>query len=478
MKLLLKLALVLFLPMSVLAQNSVFDNSEATVGSIRNLSQFASTGIDGVVYNPAGLAFSNKTFEISLGGVAGYQLIENQPFVINNDGVAVNDLRHISTMLRLTPSLQTYYKWERLTISASFANEGAGGAWRDSYGNPIMDSFIDKYIPSVGIDTSLLSLQNQLQESHLLINDEDVICIYSSDFVSKMHNYCGRLGVTYQFSDHFSGYLGGKLNWIQYTDNVDFNLFIQRPSTNERWLLADYLKSTVGLVTGSSTDSINHKIEQAQKAGDSKGSGTAVTIAPMVGFNYNYNNLNIGFKYEMKTSVHGGMANLTIPNDLSLGVSYSFFNKRLNMSVGANFKWGFYSDANSMVHVNDVSGSDLYYNIRIGADYRFNMLNKNFIVSASSLFGESFNSVRSSGAYFEVIEGIGLSPARFSLGLQCCLNDRCKLDIGCSWNPVFGLNEVFHTTSNFANQGVMVESHCGYIHKSRFAGGIGLIYGI
>lgn len=472
MKSLLKLALVLLFPLSVMAQNSVFENTEATAGSIRNLSQFASTEIDAVVYNPAGLAFSDKAFQISLGGIVGYQLVENKPFNINSDGNAVYDLPHKSTMLRLTPSLQTYYKWKRLTVSASFANEGGGGFWRDSYGNAIMDS----YIHSVEDDLHLDIIQTQLQESHFLINDDDILRIYSSDFVSKVHNYCGRLGITYKFANHFSAYIGGKVNWVQYTDNSDFNLYIQRPSTSERWLLADYLRSTQGLVTNSSVDSIYNKIEKLQKAGNSNGKGVSLTYAPVVGINYNNNNINIGLKYEMRTSIHGDKANMTFPNDFSVGASYSFFNKKLDLSVGADFKWGFYSDANSVIHVFNVSGSNLFYNICVGANYHFNMLNKNFIASASSYFGETFFSVRNTGSYFDVIERIAASPARFSLGLQCCLNNDFKFDIGFSFNPIYGNTEVFNVTSNFINQEILTESHCEYYYMPRIAGGIGVTY--
>ena len=204
----------------------------------------------------------------------------------------------------------------------------------------------------------------------------------------------------------------------------------------------------------------------------------ALLFSPVVGLDYNNNNLNIGVKYEKKTSVHTEKANLTFPNDLSVGATYSLFHNKLDISVGADFKWDFYSDANSMIYVDDDFGNMPYYNITVGADYRFTLFEKTFMVSASSSFGRTINSVRRTGSYVDMVEKISSSPARFSMGLQCSLNDCFKLDLGCSINPVYGLTDVINTTTYFTNQNIMVVSHCGYRYMPRIAGGIGVTYNL
>lgn len=118
--------LFIALPINLLSQNSIFDNNEVSISSIRNLSQFASTGTDAIIYNPAGLSFSASKCQISLGAIWGYQLIDTEPFIINGDGEAVYDLAHQSSILRLTPTFQAYYLWGRLTFAASMAIEGGG----------------------------------------------------------------------------------------------------------------------------------------------------------------------------------------------------------------------------------------------------------------------------------------------------------------------------------------------------------------
>ena len=74
-KRLFKLMAALLLPLAVNAQNSIFNDGEATTGAIRNLAHNASTGTEAAIYNPAGLTFFPSKFAISVNGTANYQKI-------------------------------------------------------------------------------------------------------------------------------------------------------------------------------------------------------------------------------------------------------------------------------------------------------------------------------------------------------------------------------------------------------------------
>lgn len=468
---LINIVFALMIPFGAFAQKSIFDNSEATVGSIRNLSQFASTDENAVIYNPAGLAFSDEVFQISLGCIGGYQQIENKPFLDSDYTIA--DMPHRSSIIRATPSFQSYYRFGNLSLSLSFANEGGGGVWRDQYGNAVMDSFFHEY-------------ENRIDEWNLLrsllqpymVYDEDVVRLYSEHFRSEYSNTCVRIGLTYKFSKYFSGYLGCKNNNLYYDDETGMSLYVQRQTTNERWLISDYLLSTIGLVNvGNGFDTLVDKITSSV-SGDSWGNRKTFTYAPVIGFGFNYNNLNVGMKYEMSPNLLDKNNDIRIPHDLSIGAAYSLFDNILKLSAGADFKWGYIMpdslDKEAMIHILQAEEAKLLYSIVIGADWQ---INKRFLLSASTAYGNTCYSMRGSGSYNEINVKKKKFPDRFkfSLGAQFRMNDHLRLDAGISMD-IFTLTARFNTLTNFINSGITVTSHCDYHYLPRFAAGIGLTY--
>lgn len=465
-----KTIIILLFPIIVSAQNSMFDNSEATAGAIRNMSQYASTGTDAVIYNPAGLAFSEKAFQIAIGGIGGYQQIENRPFSIESNGDTIMGMPHRSTIIRATPSVQACFNYREWSFSFSYAVEGGGGVWRDLYGNVIIDSFFQDYGETI----------EQWQNYHLslqqyLVNDEDVICLSSQNFKAKFANNCIRMGVTYRLFNYFSCYLGCKSNSVFYSNSVEGGIYVQRPSTNERWLFSDYIMSTQALVNN---DYIEYS-EQIQNSVTATSDGVKRTFAfaPVVGLGFNYHKLNIGLKYELSPNVLKYNEDVRIPHDLSVGASILCLHDKLSFSAGADFKWGYYSvestTRDAIVQVNNPNSISVLYGVTLGLDYK---VNDRLLVSTSAAFGNMCYSLRGTGYYLEVPLGIEITSARFSLGLQYKINHQIMVDFGYSMNPYYGMYLTTDCDTYFVNLGVMTYSHCGYRYMPRFAAGLGLTY--
>lgn len=466
--------ILLIIPGAIFAQNSIFDNSEATVGSIRNLSPYASTGIDAVIYNPAGIAFSEKSSQISLGIIGGYQQIVNKPYTISDNNDTIFGLSHRSSIIRNTPSIQAYSRSGSWTISWSFANEGGGGVWRDKDGNVVMDEYYNITVNNAG---KLDNVQTLLNHYNYLINNEDVVRLNSADFKSKYNNYCIRIGVTYRIAHPFSFYLGLKTNMVHYSDTQSGQLYIHRPSTGERWLMSDYLRASTGLTTGIN-DSVYQNIQNAVEA-ESWGEDKTYAVSPVLGFAFKYNNLNIGLKYEMTSALFNDKKKIILPNDLSVGGSYGFMNNKLCLSAGADFKWGFCpndssSMTNTMVYIGNENNNNLLYAITLGVDYR---ISNNVLLSASTAFGNGCYSLRSSGSYVEMPVRINANMVRLSLGMQYQINEKLQMDMGCSINnPFYGMTMDVNTVNTFVSDGTIVTTHCVYKYNPRLSAGIGLTY--
>lgn len=464
-----KFAIALLMPMGAFAQNSIFDNSEATSRAIGNLAQYASTESEAVIYNPAGLSFSDSKFQITLSGVGGYQRVGNMPFAINENGEKEYDLGHYSTVRRLTPSLQTFCKIGKVTLSASYANEGGGGVWVDKYGNYEMDAILHS------LEGMIDTLQMAFQP--LLVNDEDELRLYSENFKSKYYNRCLRVGVSYKMTQHLSAYLGIKGNQIGYTNSCGGNLYVYRPSTNERWLMSHYLDAAYDNINGSN-DNLQHMDSLVNKFGEginSSGEMRLYSFAPVFGFDINYDNWNIGAKYEMSPSLLKDYESVSFPHEISVGVSKLTWDNKLNLSIGADFKWGFRKDLSSMLKVSNSIG--VLYDVVAGADYK---MTENLKVKASAAYGNQYFAIRDLGFSLESVDYYTrgyVTSVKLSLGVDYSINDYFKVDFGFMATPVFGHTEEINSSivSNVSYS--PIDSHCLYRFMPRYAAGIGLTYG-
>ncbi len=166
-----KVILISFL---ALAGSSAFagglmTNTNQSVHFLRNPALDATTGIDGVYANPAGLIFLTDGLHFSLNNQSAYQTrtitSTFAPFAANNNGNATKVFTGEASA-PLIPSFQLAYKKDRYAISAAFAVTGGGGKAVFNNGLPSFEapaSMIPLSLKANGINTTTYSVDQYME---------------------------------------------------------------------------------------------------------------------------------------------------------------------------------------------------------------------------------------------------------------------------------------------------------------------------
>jgi long-subunit fatty acid transport protein len=164
----------LFLSFLLLGASSVFaggllTNTNQSVHFLRNPALDASTEIDAVYTNPAGLIFLTDGFHFSLSNQSANQTrtitSTFTPFAASNAGDPTKTYLGTASA-PLIPSLQFAYKKNRLALSAAFAIIGGGGKATFSKGLPSFEapvSMIPLQLTANGINTTKYSVDTYME---------------------------------------------------------------------------------------------------------------------------------------------------------------------------------------------------------------------------------------------------------------------------------------------------------------------------
>lgn len=361
-------------------------NTNQSVSFLRNPARGASTEIDAVYTNPAGLAFLKKDgMHLSLNVQSAFQertiTSTFAPFV----GFGGSETKEFKgeASAPVIPSLQAAYKMDKWVISGSFAVTGGGG--------------------KATFNKGLGSFESQVAVLPLLLSSQGVPANqYSVDsyMEGQQYIYGIQLGGTYKINDMFAVYAGARLNIVDnsyagYLRNIQANP--THPSLNPTGAMmsaptffnnaknaalgaAGMLQSavndgigdqmigagemsqaqvdqlaaglgmestalgslTVNQVQGAYTNAAETYENSANQTADKElncdQSGWGIT--PIIGFDFKYKNLNVGVKYEHNTHLNienktkintTGVASyddgVNTPNDipglLTIGAQYS-----------------------------------------------------------------------------------------------------------------------------------------------------------
>lgn len=320
-------------------------NTNQNVMFLRMLARDASTRIDAVYSNPAGLAFigGGDGLHLSLNVQSAYQTRKITstfaPFAygVQNAG-SDTKLFKGEASAPFIPSFQAAYKNGDWVFSGSFAVTGGGGKATFNSGLASFESII-----------SMLPVFGQ----SLGINRYDV----DSYMEGSQFFYGLQLGVTYKINEHFSAFLGGRMNYVNnnYTGYLR-NIQINMPGSENMVPASDAFK---GLAAQIPDDAPAEMLQQKALLGmlaeatadkeldcDQKGWG----LTPIIGLDFKYDKLNVGVKYEFNTNLnvendtrinttgfpaydHGINTPSDIPGLLTVGVSYELL-PTLRASVG------------------------------------------------------------------------------------------------------------------------------------------------
>lgn len=359
---------------SFIFAGGILTNTNQSAHFIRMVARDASLQIDAAYTNPAGLVKLNDGFHFSFTNQSAFQTrtitSTFAPFA-GFGGSATKEFEGTASA-PIIPSIQAAYKTGKWVLSGNIAVTGGGGKATFDRGLP---SFEAQLAVLPGTVTQLGKLVGQVMPGATLSANQYSVDAYmrGSSFI-----YGAQIGGSYEINDMFSAYAGFRLNivnnkyeghlrniMINPTSNVPalgtgamvsapdyFNGLAQNPA-----LPAQYKPTLEGLATKTS----DMYLESSQ-------SGWG--ISPILGFNFNYKNLNIGMKYEFKTALNvenktkrddtgqfkdGVNTAHDIPALYTVGVSYQITPKLL-ASVG--YHHFFDSDAGMATVTNPANTSE------------------------------------------------------------------------------------------------------------------------
>ncbi|NDV79211.1 OmpP1/FadL family transporter [Dysgonomonas sp. 511] len=352
----------------------ILTNTNQSAHFIRMVARDASLEIDAAYTNPAGLGVKLEDgFHFAFTNQSAFQtrtITSTYPLFAGFGG---NDTKVYKgkASAPIIPSLQAAYKTGKWVLSGNLAVSGGGGKATFNDGLPSFESqlsAIPALLSSMQVPTSQYSVDTYMRGSSFI--------------------YGAQLGGSYAINDMFSVYAGFRLNIVNngyegYLKNVKINPKHPLLNPNGDMMSAEGFFNAAGM-----TDYANMV---ADREIDNSQSGWGVN--PILGLNFNYKNLNIGMKYEFKTSLdiesktvdgkdggleqfkHGVNTPHDIPALFTVGASYQI---TPNLLASVGYHHFFDSDAkmadDKQKHINGGTNEYLF-----GLEYQIDRI---FLVSA------------------------------------------------------------------------------------------------
>ena len=451
----------------------ILTNTNQSARFLRNPARNASTEIDAIFSNPAGLSFMKEDgFYISLNNQMAFQtrtVTSTCPLFMLNGGDSVKKYKGTAQSFFI-PSIQAAYKWKNWVFSANFAIIGGGGSLKFKNGLPSFEAMVAGQLIN-----PLSQLNNAARQSG-----------YQGDLAGYSLNmglngssitYSTQIGVNYKVLDMISFFAGARACFVRngydgFLNNVKIsnagNLITHFTNT------AAYLESIGMLEQAMALKGAAQGVSQLEAGAaandiklDTKLSGWGMT--PILGVDFNYKNLNIGVKYEFKTHVtlknktkenttgmaaydDGAKTHSDIPALLGAGVSYKFLKEKLIASVGFHLFLDKYAKRSDDKHKHKKNSCE----VLMGLEY---VINDKFLVSAGAqvtrlglkdkfqsdmnFYANSF-SIGVGGAY-TIIKNLTLNVAYFYTHYDKYTNDT---------PTVYGGKEVYARTSHTVGIGL------------------------
>lgn len=338
-------------PVNVFAQGYLSDATTVNAVLTRDPARQASRDVDAVVTNPAGIMFMENGLHASVSGVFSLQNIT----AWSSDTPAFS-LHSKDT--RILPAIQLAYKKDLWAVSASFNSAGGYGKRKLKDGSILVDAITDNALVGEldAINTSFKQ-QNSLLELMALLSgqqeiginsEEDKYAFRTKDMSSSLYNWNMQLGTAFKITKNLSVFVGVKANHVVSDADIKSRLVILRPSTGERWSLADYSQRQMQVVDNLDVnedlkdefrENLKNIAELSEKAQVSMDvpSFDGWGFAPILGLDYKLDKFNFGIKYEFASHIdlkHSD-AHFNVPSTLSLGVNWQAAN-RLQFAAGSN----------------------------------------------------------------------------------------------------------------------------------------------
>ncbi len=321
-------------------------NTNQSVAFLRNPARNASTEIDAIYSNPAGMAFLPSGLHFSVNGQSAFQTrtinATFAPFALNADGQTVNGMRTFEgkASAPFIPSISAAYKRDRWTFGAHFAISGGGGKASFNSGLPSFEAPVAALVAGLAQNASLQAVGQRFGQYQ-----------FDTYMEGRQYIFGFTLGAAYRISDDFSAYLGLRANYMDnHYEGYLRNIQVSHNGTMKP-LSATLSNISQALATAAPVVS-QTLAAYARATGDKElnvdQSGLGLT--PIIGVNYRVGDLHLAARYEFKTSIktenktkqnttglaafeHGVNTPNDIPALLSLGAQYSIL-PSLRVSAG------------------------------------------------------------------------------------------------------------------------------------------------
>lgn len=400
---------------SITFAGGIVTNTNQSAHFLRNPARGASTEIDAVCENPAGLVFLTDGFHLSLSNQGAFQTRTIRstfsPFAMNNEGNTTKTYKGV-TNSPIIPSVQVAYKKDDFVLSAHIAVVGGGGKATFDDGLPSFESMV-AMIPLAlsgnGVPTNAYSMNCSMEGSSYIIGTQ--------------------LNGSYRISDALSAAVGVRLSIVKngYKGHLtDIQINPQHPILNPGggMISAPLFFTNAGMTT--------YAAATADKQIDCEQSGLG--ISPILSVDYHTGALNLAAKYEFKTSVDvknktavdntgmfpdGAKTANDIPSLLSIGASYELSDK---WNISGGYHHFFDSDA-------EMAGDKQEYidgginEALIGTEYK---LNDRFLVSA----GAQYTKTNVTDAYQT---DLSYSLTSYSVGMGGAININSHLRLNLAY---------------------------------------------
>ena len=265
----------------------------------------ATTEIDGVFTNPAGLAWlDHEGWTMSLNFQSAFQTrdVEATFDLFSYTNPEHSNVRKYGgeATAPVVPSLYAAYKKDRWVASAFFGITGGGGKCNFEDGLPMFDAAVMSGIYSK--TKGLLASQPLLQQ---MVGAEAITPdMYTINTAMKGQQYVfsGQLGGTYRMTDFLSAYAGIRLNYFRgnYKGHLDASLgdaLKQRAAAGLATLPAEQQAVYAPLLTTLGQEGgLTHIALDT----DQKGWG----VTPILGVDFKFGPVILAAKYEFKTKLN------------------------------------------------------------------------------------------------------------------------------------------------------------------------------
>lgn len=424
------IAIALLLNTSALMAGGLLTNTNQNVQFLRNPARDASTEIDAAYTNPAGLVKLKDGLHFSISNQSAFQtrtITSTSPLFLMGSGASDTKKFKGTASAPIIPSFQGAYKKGNWVLSGNIAVTGGGGKATFNDGLPSFEMLAASslgIIPLAGYKANQYDVDQHMKGANFIFG--------------------GQVGGTYKINDMFSAYAGFRLNIVKnsyegYVRDLKMNL---TPASSPQFspTMVSAQPVLAAIAAGATAPSQQHLLNILTKASTEEGarldcSQSGWGVNPILGVNFSYEKLNIGVKYEFRTSLNienntkiddtgmfrdGVNTAHDIPALLTVGASYDIL-PQLTASVGYHH----FFDSNAGMDGGKEKNAGATNEYLLGVEYQIDRM---FLVSAGG-------QITRYGVNNDYQKDLSFACNSYSIGLGGAVNvsPTVRLNVGYFW---------------------------------------------